>query len=82
MKPDLKDLVETLLSIRDEKVLRKFLTGILTDMELEDIPRRLRIVKMLKQGVAQREIAEKLGVGIATVTRGSKEVKRGNFDMI
>lgn len=82
MKPDLKDLVETLLSIRESKAMRKFLIGILTDMELEDIPKRLQIVRMLKKGVPQREIAEKLGVGIATITRGSKEVKKGNFDMI
>ncbi|MBU0727309.1 trp operon repressor [Patescibacteria group bacterium] len=34
---------------------------------------------MLKKGVSQRRIADKLGVGIATVTRGAKEIKKKNF---
>jgi len=55
------------------------LRAILTPQELEAIPKRLEIVKMLKQGVSQREIADKLGLGIATVTRGSRELKKGNF---
>jgi Trp operon repressor len=36
---------------------------------------------MLEAGESQREIASKLGVGIATVTRGAKELgdKKGGF---
>ena len=37
---------------------------------------------MLKTGVAQREISQKLGVGIATVTRGAKELKNKHFKNI
>lgn len=36
-----------------------------------DVTKRLQIFEMLEQGVPQRQIAEKLGVGIATVTRGA-----------
>lgn len=56
-----------------------FLSAILTPKELEEIPKRLQIIKMLKQGIPQREISDSLGVGIATVTRGSKEINKGNF---
>lgn len=65
------------LSSRNEVI--NFLEGILTNGELIDIGQRLQIVKKLKQGIPQRAIAEDLGVGIATVTRGSKEIQKGRF---
>lgn len=72
-------LVDELLRIDSPETMADFLHGILTPAEIAEIPKRLQIVKLLKAGVAQKEIAEKLGVGIATVTRGSKEVKAGRF---
>ncbi len=72
-------LVETLLGIKGKNEMRNFLYGILTPYELSEIPRRLEIVKLLKKGVAQHKIANDLGVGVATVTRGSRELKKGRF---
>lgn len=77
-----KSLVETILSLTSKKDVRDFLDGILTPKEREEIPVRLQIVKMLKKGVPQHEIASKLGVGVATVTRGSKEIAKGNFSHV
>ncbi len=76
------ELVDELLKIDSRKDMADFLRGILTSSEAVEIPKRLQIVKLLKAGVAQKEIAEKLGVGIATVTRGSKEVKSGKFGYV
>ena len=56
-----------------------FLQGILTEKEREEIPIRLEIIKQLKKGVPQREIAKDLNIGIATITRGSKELKNKKF---
>lgn len=78
----LNELIELLLSIKNREEMKDFLLGILTPKELEEIPTRLQIVKMLKKGTSQHAIAEKLGVGIATVTRGSKEIKLGRFKVI
>lgn len=78
----LKDLIEMFLSIKDRKEMEDFLLGILTPKELEEIPTRLQIVRMLKKGIPQHEIAQKLGVGIATVTRGSKEIQLGRFKVV
>ncbi len=75
----LQELIVTFLVIRTKGDMKDFLLGILTPKELEEIPTRLQIVKMLKKGTSQHTIAEKLGVGIATVTRGSKEIKLGRF---
>lgn len=77
-----EQLVAQLLAIKTRGEMVDFLKGILTDRELEEIPTRLEIVKMLKSQVPQHEIAEKLGVGIATVTRGSKELQKGRFKNI
>lgn len=78
----LNELIDLLLSIKNREEMENFLLGILTPKELEEIPTRLQIVKMLKKGISQHEIAEKLGVGIATVTRGSKEIQLGRFKVV
>ena len=74
-------LVDTFLSLKTKKDMKIFLDGILTQKEREEIPVRLQIVKLLKKGVPQHEIASKLGVGVSTVTRGSKEIAKGNFSL-
>ena len=78
----IKDLIELFLSIKNREEMEDLLLGILTPKELEEIPTRLQIVRMLKRGISQHEIAEKLGVGIATVTRGSKELQKGRFKKV
>lgn len=75
----LRELVNELLKHDSPEKLEDFLHGILTEGELDEVAMRLQIVKLLKAGVPQKEIAEKLGVGIATVTRGSKELQKGRF---
>ena len=74
--------LETLLSFHTKRELHSFLVAILTPAEFEQLPIRLEIVRQLKKGVPQREIAEELGVGIATITRGAREIKQNKFNMI
>lgn len=75
-------LINLLLRIKTRSEMEDFLLGILTPKELKEIPMRLSIVKMLKAGVPQHEIAESLGVGVATVTRGSRELRKGRFKVV
>jgi len=79
MENKLNQLVEVLLEIKNKKEMLDFLRGILTPKEMEEISTRLQIVRLLKKGKPQQFIAKKLGVGIATVTRGSREIKQGRF---
>jgi TrpR family trp operon transcriptional repressor len=81
-KKYLREFIAALMEHRGAAEIEDFLDGILTMQELDEIPKRLQIVKMLKKGVAQREIAAQLGVGISTVTRGSIEIKKGRFKNI
>jgi TrpR family trp operon transcriptional repressor len=85
MKKDsiqLDELMEAILKMKNKKQLENFLQGILTPKELVEIPNRLQIIKLLKRGVAHQDIANKLGVGVATVTRGSSELKKGRFQYV
>lgn len=68
-------LVNHLLARKTAEEMEAALQELLTASELLDVAKRLQIFEMLEQGVPQRQIAEKLGVGIATVTRGSNAMK-------
>lgn len=78
----LQHFITTIKNISTEKDLLTFFEGILTPEEIKEIPQRLEIVRRLQQGIPQRTIANDLKVGIATVTRGSKEVQKGLFNQI
>lgn len=74
----LDQLVNHLLGQESAQQMESVLRDLLTGSELTDVANRLQIIEMLKQGIPQRQIADKLGVGIATVTRGSNHLKRGD----
>jgi TrpR family trp operon transcriptional repressor len=76
---ELEDLIKHVQSLHSQDEIEDFLQGILTPKELKEISMRFIIVRMLKAGISQHQIAKDLGVGIATVTRGSKEIKKGRF---
>ena len=75
-------IVKEIEKLQSDEDIKGFLLGVLTPGEIEEIAQRIEIIKMLKQGVSQHEVAAKLGVGVATVTRGSKELKLGRFKSI
>lgn len=58
-----------------------FMEDLLTPTEFEEIVTRWQIIKQLSKGLPQREIANRLGVSIAKITRGSRELrdKNGGF---
>jgi len=58
----IKELAAILVSIKDVSIGEAFLHNILTPAELDEISKRLQIVKLLLKGVSQRDVAKKLGV--------------------
>ena len=76
------ELVEAFLKNKSRTEMLDFLKGILTPSELDELTTRLQIVKMLKKGLPHREIARRLEVGVATVTRGSRELRLGRFSRV
>ena len=79
---DFNDFIALTYSTRDKQLLADFLVGITTDKERRELAQRLEIIKRLLAGEAQAKIASDLGVGIATVTRGSKELSQGRFKVL
>ena len=78
----LGEFIKTLLKMNSQDKMSDFLEGILTPKEMFELPHRLQIVKMLKRGISQHDIAGKLGVGVATVGRGSRELQKGKFQNV
>ncbi|OMH38878.1 Trp family transcriptional regulator [Motiliproteus sp. MSK22-1] len=70
-----QELISHLLEAKNPDSMEKVLHSLLTPSEFHEISKRLQIIKLLQAGMPQRQIAEKLGVGIATVTRGSRALK-------
>lgn len=73
---ELLNLLDTLLAAIDRESMADCLDQLLTPSELEEIAKRLQIIKLLQAGMPQRKIAEQLGVGIATVSRGARALKQ------
>ena len=76
------ELVEAFLKNRSKAEMLDFLKGILTPREIEELTTRLQIVKLLKKGLPHQEIARRLEVVVATVTRGSRELRMGRFKKV
>ena len=80
-----KELVEIFSLIKgDKKLMTEFLNDILTPAEFNEASLRWQIVKKLNKGEKHRDIAGDLGLGIGTVTRGSRELqnKNGGFALV
>ena len=71
MKKSYKDLCALVASVKNDAEADLLLSDLLTPQERAVLAERWQIVQELAKGTPQREIAEKMGVSIATVTRGS-----------
>jgi TrpR-related protein YerC/YecD len=73
VRPDrassLDPLVEALLAMRSAPELRAFLADLCTPAELEAIADRWRVVPLLLEGLAYREIHDRTGVSVTTIGR-------------
>jgi len=73
-----QELINLLTNIKNPQLMSELLEDILTPGEFEEIITRWQIIKELSRGVPQREIAAKLKVSIAKITRGSRELRNKN----
>jgi Trp operon repressor len=79
---DFSDFTKLIYSIRDKELLEDFMLGLTTPGERKELVQRVEIVKLLLEGKPQHDIAHELGVGVATVTRASKELSQGRFKIL
>ncbi|MDR2313894.1 MAG: trp operon repressor [Spirochaetaceae bacterium] len=71
-----RELCRILAEATDPKLLEAFLNCLLTPAETADIAARWALVKALRDGMPQREIAKTLGLSLCKITRGSRELKK------
>ena len=55
--------------------MHRFLAEVLTPSERRDLTLRWELMRRLKQGVPQRQIARDLGISLCKITRGAKILK-------
>ncbi len=72
----IKEISEVLAFTDDPQVIENFLKSILTKYEIKEISSRWELVKLLRSGLSQRKISEKLGISLCKITRGSRELKK------
>ena len=74
----LHDVYRLFASVENEKEAEKLLQDILTPQELESVAERWQLIQELAKGTPQRTIAEKLGLSISKITRGSRMLQFGS----
>ena len=72
----IKELCRVLAVTNDGELLESFISCLLTPAEKADIASRWALVKDLRGGKTQRDIAKSLGVSLCKITRGSRELKK------
>ena len=73
-----RDLLSAILSVDDIDDLHLLFEDLFTPAELTDLSLRWKLLKDLNKGVTQRKIAEKYGISLCKITRGSKILKNRN----
>ncbi len=73
-----QELLKIISSLNDLDELNRFFNDIFTPAELDDLSLRWKLLKDLRKGMTQRKIAEKYGISLCKITRGSKVLKDKN----
>lgn len=76
METIVRQVARTLASIDDEDLMLELLEELLTPTELRRIEQRWQLVRLLEEGLSQREIARRLGISLCNITRGSRELRK------
>lgn len=75
-KSGYNDVLKILCDIVDLDQMESFLEEILTPAERRDLALRWDLMKKLKAGVPQRQIAADLGISLCKITRGAKILRQ------
>jgi TrpR family trp operon transcriptional repressor len=72
----MREIARALAATDDPQSILRFLNSLLTPNEIREIASRWELVKLLEQGLSQRQIARRLGLSLCKITRGSRELKK------
>lgn len=71
-------LFGAILSLRTVEECYAFFEDVCTIKEITEIAQRLKVAKLLQQGVSYNRISEETGVSTATISRVNKCLSYGN----
>jgi TrpR-related protein YerC/YecD len=75
--PEMKELFQAILAIRNEQEAAAFFRDLLTVPEITEFANRWQIVKLLLEEVPYLEISRRLDVSTTTVTRVAQWLNHG-----
>lgn len=75
-KENFDELCSLVSSCHDEEFIKEFFYCLFTPAERNDFAQRWLLVKELKAGSTQRDIAKKYNMSLCKITRGSKELQK------
>src|SRR6056297_2467678 len=75
-KKPLGELAAALAACDDAHMIENFLSGLFTEAEVGEMGKRWSLVRLLEDGMSQRNIARSLNLSLCKITRGSKELKK------
>lgn len=76
-RPALPDDLLQVIEALDAASLRRLFEDLLTDAERAALAERWAIVVHLAAGESQRKVRDRVGAGIATISRGARQLKYG-----
>ena len=77
-----KSLLHVICNFSKVEDLNSFFEELFTPAELSDFSLRWILLKDLYSGLSQRKIAEKYGISLCKITRGSKVLKKENSSVL
>lgn len=77
LKDEVKELFETVLTLKTREDCEKFFDDLCTYKELEAMAQRLKAAKMILKGNTYEQIIKETDISSATLSRVSKCVKYG-----
>lgn len=74
---DLTSLVDAFLSLKNKHEIESFLSDILTKSEQKTLIMRLRVARMLEEGLPYKHIEKETGASSATIAKISEFLRYG-----
>lgn len=76
LRQEYNELIDLISATNDRDFIASFFDCIFTPGERKDFAERWLVVKELKAGMTQRDIAKKYNMSLCKITRGSKELQK------
>lgn len=82
--PEVKELFDAILSLRDEEECFLFFEDVCTTNEILSFAQRYQVAKLLRKNHTYQEIAEESGASTATISRVKRSIDDGSggYEMI